>query len=794
MHRFTTALLALIACLTQSTARSEAPPKVTFDEHIKPIFRQHCAVCHNQDDPASGLAVDDYDAALVGGAGGEALASGDPDGSRLWRLVNHDEEPVMPPGADKLPAEQLALIRAWIDGGLLKNDKSKPLVSKKPKIAAVAVAGVRPKGAPTMPESLYREPLVTGDAAGPIDSLTTSPWAPLVATPWQRQVSLYHSETARLLGVVPFVDGSPSVVRFSRDGKLLLVAGGVAAASGVAALFDVETGARMATVGDELDSVLAADISPDNSLIAIGGPKKKVRVYRTDDGQLAYEFGKHTDWITAVAFSPNGELLATGDRSAGLRLLEARRGFERNDLRGHNQAITSLAWRDDGAMLASASKDGSVRLWDATGNSVKSVSAHGGGVESVRFAHDGRMVTAGRDKAVKTWQADGAPIAELTKTPDIALAAEFTHDGRRVVASDWSGTVRLIDVESKAEVATLPPNPPTLAQRAAELEQRVGALRGELAGVQKDRDAAVAALEEGRAAHAQYEARLHDAETAVADAQGRSERMDAALKTRYQEWTAAIEALSQAEQAVAAAEARLSEAREAATGAEDQPAEVADLEAVVTSVRAVQSAAAAATSGIEELRKKAASRAETVRVELATKREQLALLADQRTGLPDLAQLESTADQREQSVQTKQESLASVEQESQEVAKEREDFASALEQLTARAKQLEGERSQVQEAMQRVEVEQAAAQATLKTHEEEAERLKQRLEEIKTKLAAARGQRGEAAEALRQQEARAAEQGQALGAAERDAFLAESMREGFEAAERVREEYSEDEE
>lgn len=35
-------------------------PKITFDEHIKPIFRAKCFACHNTDKKASGLDLTNY--------------------------------------------------------------------------------------------------------------------------------------------------------------------------------------------------------------------------------------------------------------------------------------------------------------------------------------------------------------------------------------------------------------------------------------------------------------------------------------------------------------------------------------------------------------------------------------------------------------------------------------------------------------------------------------------------------------------------------------------------------------
>src|SRR5690606_23183947 len=150
--------------------------------------------------------------------------------------------------------------------------------------------------------------------AGAVGAMAASPWAPLVAIGGQRQVLLYHTATHELLGVIPYVVGAPQVVKFSRNGDLLLVAGGRGASLGVVDLWDVKTGRRIARIGDEVDAVLAADISPDHSLVALGGPRKRVKVFRTADGSLAYDFTKHTDWVTALEFSPNGKLLITADR------------------------------------------------------------------------------------------------------------------------------------------------------------------------------------------------------------------------------------------------------------------------------------------------------------------------------------------------------------------------------------------------------------------------------------------------------------------------------------------------
>ncbi|TWT98185.1 Chromosome partition protein Smc [Botrimarina colliarenosi] len=750
------------------SAASVADGKVTFEENVKPIFREHCAGCHNQDDAASDFAADGFDAVVAGGAGGEVVSAGDPDGSRLWRLVTHAEEPAMPPGGDKLPDEQLAVIKAWIEGGLLKNASSKPMTSKKPAIAAVEPGSLgKPTGEPAMPAGLYLEPVVTADTTGPIESLATSPWAPLAAVPWQRQVALYHAESHQLLGIVPYLDGAPHVVRFSRDGSLLLVAGGQEGALGAAAIYDVVSGARIATVGDELDAVLAADISPDNQLVAIGGPKKKVRVYRTGDGSLAYTCEKHTDWITAVAFSADGELLATGDRSAGLRLWQAAAGHERAELRGHSGAVTSLAWRP--GLLASTSEDGTLRLWNPEGVQVKTQNAHGGGALSVAFAQDGRLVTAGRDRRVKLWKADGAHEADLATLDDIALAAAFLHGGKRVLASDWSGQVEVLDIEAKKSLTTLAPNPPTLDQRVADAESRLNEWRGKQAAAAPLAEAARAALKAGQAAHAAFESRLADAQRAQSNAQHAADEAAAMVRGRSDAEQKAKASLASAEAQLTKLTAELNTARAAKADNIDA------LVAAQADADSAMHAAAAALGETQTLRVEADGIAGQAGQRTSEAEKVVAQVESQRAGLPDLAELEANRKTAAKTVKQADRRLEQIGLELKAATAERDRYAAAVDELArhaettvAGAKQTEGRANEL--AAKLSEADEAARQAAEKTSD-----LKEQLERLRDQLKAHRQTQSQTAAVLAELQAEADAQQEQLQAAQRQAQIAEAL-------------------
>lgn len=554
----------VLTCAVQVARAEDAPAKITYDEHVQPIFRQHCFTCHGADEAKSDLRTDNYAALMRGGASGEVVTAGDADVSRLWMLVSHQEAPEMPPKQDKLPEEALNTIKAWIAGGALENAGSTAKVKAKPKIELKVAAGSgRPEGPPPLPEGLSRQPISHAQHGGAITALAASPWAPLVAVASQKQIVLYNSDTTELLGVLPFPEGIPYVLKFSRSGTILLAGGGRAGASGKVVLFDVKTGARVAEIGDELDAVLAADINDDHTQVALGGPRKIVKIFSVADGSQLFEIKKHTDWITAIEYSPDGVLLATGDRSSGLFVWEAETAREYQNLKGHALAITSVSWRPDANLLASTSEDGTIKFWEMeNGGQVKNWNAHGGGVASVAFTHDGRLVSAGRDRLVRTWTIDGAQEREFPAMNDLALNAVFTHDGARVIAGDWTGDIRIWSATDAAQLGTLAANPPTLQMAAEAANARLAELKTAAANAQTAAALANQALEEKTAAASQLAEQIKSL-------QAQAEQLNAETTALKQAADAAAAALQTANEAAekARAAAEKAQAELAATAA-----------------------------------------------------------------------------------------------------------------------------------------------------------------------------------------------------------------------------------
>ena len=585
MNRSSTRLFAAVVFGLSLSLSIQAEDKVNYEDHVKPIFRKYCLNCHNTNKKTADLDLSNYTALMQGGGSGAAIEPGTPGDSYLFNLITHESEPFMPPETDKIPDPMIQIVRKWIEGGAPETSSSKVMLPKKQSVnlSVDVSAGARPEGPPPMPDVLGLEPVVYTSATTAVSAIATSPWAKLVAVAGQKQVVLYSSETLQPLGVLAFPEGQARVLKFSRNGALLLAGGGHGAAKGLAVVWDIKTGQRIIQVGDELDEVLAADISADQSLVALGGPGKVVRVYSTATGELAYEIVKHTDWISSLEFSPDSILLATSDRAGGLHVWESFTGREYLTLNGHKGGVSAVSWRIDSNVLASASADTTIKLWEMeNGGNIKSWAAHGGGVLSIEFCRDSRVVSCGRDKVAKIWDPNGAQLLAFEAFADLALQVSHCDESNRVIAGDWTGEVRVWNAADGVRIGNLTTNPPLLEARLQQAEAQIGGLNEKLAAARTGLGAATAAktahvqkIEAGKVAYAA-------AVKTVADRQAALKTQEAQLAAGKAKQTETQQKLAVLQKAVPELTAAAAKALEAST----MMSEDADLKKIVENLKA----------------------------------------------------------------------------------------------------------------------------------------------------------------------------------------------------------------
>jgi hypothetical protein len=426
----------LLGGAISTAAAQEAPTVVTYDQ-VRAVFKKRCLTCHDADRARGDLDLSTVASIKAGSASGPVVVSGKADESLVYTLAAHLEDPKMPPGSAKIPAREIDLIRGWIDGGL--QEKTSATTAPSEKVAATE----KPKAAPEPPatvgeKALAVEPL-TGRTA--VTALATSPTGDIIAMSGRRQIVLLQGTDPKPFRTFAFPEGDVFVLKFSTDGRLLLAGGGIGGELGKVIGFDVESGKRTFEIGDENDVVLAADLSPDGKLVALGGPGKSVKLYSVAGGEPIATLKKHTDWILAVAFSPDGLLLASSDRFGGLQVWEAKTGKDFFTLRGHTGAVTSVNWLGSSDRLLSGGEDGTLRIWDMhKGQGLRQWGAGVGAILGVTVGAKGEIAAGGRDKSIAVWKSIDEPARLIAMDDEISELA-FSGTADRVIAGNAAGNI-----------------------------------------------------------------------------------------------------------------------------------------------------------------------------------------------------------------------------------------------------------------------------------------------------------------------------------------------------------------
>jgi hypothetical protein len=89
---------------------------ISFQRSVRPILAERCQPCHNNSTASGKLSVSSVQSIAKGGLSGPAMQPGLPDASLLVQIVS-GAKPRMPKSGAPLTAEQVAIIRGWIEQG-----------------------------------------------------------------------------------------------------------------------------------------------------------------------------------------------------------------------------------------------------------------------------------------------------------------------------------------------------------------------------------------------------------------------------------------------------------------------------------------------------------------------------------------------------------------------------------------------------------------------------------------------------------------------------------------------------
>ena len=376
---------------------------------------------------------------------------------------------------------------------------------------------------------------IDNDHIDDVDLITFSPNSDTIATAnWDDTVSLWDVATGELSATLTGHTGSVYSVAFSPDGKTL--ASG--SRDGTVCLWNVATGTYKTTLIGHTLEVKSVAFSPDGRIIASSSWDGTVCLWDAVRHDHTATLTGHITEFTSIAFSPDGRTLAhAGGWDKKVYLWDVETVKQKRALIGHTYEVTAVTFSPDGKTVASGGgvDDPRIRLWDPNSGERKMILIGHlwGGINDLAFSHDSRSIaSAGRDEKVCLWNTDtGYHQATFVRHTGAVSRVAFSPNDQILASTggQQDATVRLWDISSRKEIATLPeranciafsPDGQTLASGWSDIslwDVSSGARKVELSG-HTDRLGSIAFSPDGRtlaSGSSDATVRLWDVETAT---------------------------------------------------------------------------------------------------------------------------------------------------------------------------------------------------------------------------------------------------------------------------------------
>ncbi len=224
-------------------------------------------------------------------------------------------------------------------------------------------------------------------------------------------------------------------------------------------VWDSESGEELLRFRPDIEGTFAAQVTPDDRLIATGGAEGIARLWDSVAGRLIREFKGHTQSIITVSISPDGKRLATDSRDTTARIWDVETGRAVHVFKGgSNTWIRAALFSPDGSKLITARSDEIGNVWDTTtGQLLFNLDSSGSPIGTLGFTPDGkRIFSTGAQSDLRIWDATTGKLLDTwpLRSPS-AWNVDFLVDDTRLLTSIAENSGYGLDVP-KAQVWDVP--------------------------------------------------------------------------------------------------------------------------------------------------------------------------------------------------------------------------------------------------------------------------------------------------------------------------------------------------
>lgn len=153
-----------------------------------------------------------------------------------------------------------------------------------------------------------------------------------------------------------------------------------------------------------------------------------------------------------------------------IRLWDLATGHELNQLMDYPGGIYSIAFSPDGKLLAGGSEDNAIRFWDVVaGRPLRTLAGHTGRVQCVAFSSDGRVLAScSQDQTVRLWSVDsGKQLCQLQGHRGWVNSLTFSSQDQTLASGGKDETIRVWDTLAARQIGQLVHNSSVEAVAAA---------------------------------------------------------------------------------------------------------------------------------------------------------------------------------------------------------------------------------------------------------------------------------------------------------------------------------------